>query len=175
MVANRASGSSSSSTSTGRRRRGRIPDKGLCGVRFVCPRCGYEWTSFSTAPVVWCPRCRSAFKNPLHKILRMLDHKPGIDAEIYRMIMTETFMPVDQLIKKGLASKSIYKRLKRMEEKGEIKLVHVGKRIYIPVSELPKIVQTSEIYLENLRKQKKKNTEKKQEENIGQGVQLPAP
>lgn len=177
MTAKQASNSSSHKSSSRLKRRGRIPDRELCGVRFVCPRCGYEWTSFTTAPVVWCPRCRSAFKNPLHKILRILEHQPSVDAEIYKMIMTETFMPVDMLIKKGLASKSIYKRLRRMEERGEIKLVHVGRRIYIPVSQLPKIVQTSEIYLENLRQQKKKNTEKKEpeEEDTGQGLQLPTP
>ena len=169
-----ATSSTSSTRNSGNNARSlRSPKKysGVPGIRMVCPRCGYEWVTFSTAPVIRCPGCGAYFRNPIYKALQVIEHRPSIEAEIYKMIMTETFITPDTLIKKGLATKAIYRKLKKLEREGKIKLIHIGKRIYIPVSQLPKIIQTSDIYLKQQEKEKKK-----QEETIqGPGVQLPAP
>ena len=143
------------------------------GVMVICPRCGYTWYTWSTKPYLRCNGCGAQLRNPIHEVLEDLEkhRNTSLGAEIYKLIMNEPLISPAELIRKGLVTKAIYYTLRKMEREGKIKLVRIGNKIFIPLSELPKLVRTSDIYMKQQEKEKKK-----QEETVqGPGVQLPAP
>ena len=139
----------------------------------ICPRCGYTWYTWSKKPYLRCNACGASVNNPIHEIAVDYEkHKnKSLEAEIYKIIMNEPLISPAQLVRKGVMSKSLYKRLRKMEKEGKINLLHAGRRILIPLSELSKIITPSVLYIKQLEQEKKKQKEAIQ----GPGVQLPAP
>jgi len=130
------------------------------GVRLVCPSCGYEWISFAQEKYIKCPKCGAYLINPVYEIAEnLVSDKLKLkkeEKEALELILSGKLIPVSLLVRK--LGRGIRESLKYYERKGKIKIIRIGKKMYIPVSEFTKLLKLSTPAGEHLREIVKEKT-----------------